>query len=274
MELNISEYSLIDAYEGIEFASTTYGRKSFPLHYHEGFAIGMLEQGVQTFGMNGLNYKSTSNQLVVINADTGHTGGSASQMPCSYRTMYPTPEQIQLIMKDTPYERFGCPFVQEPIISDSRANELFRLIIREINQPTSKLCLETLIYGFILSLLINQSEVKLFKSIPNASPNIKRAVDYIHSFYDRNINLDELSIITNLDKNTLIKEFKRSVKTTPHQYLIQVRINKAKQLLRKNNSLSYIALKCGFSDQSHFTRCFKQFTLVTPNTYRKSILRS
>ncbi|GLQ72930.1 AraC family transcriptional regulator [Vibrio penaeicida] len=272
MELNKSEYSLIDAYDGIEFVSTVYGRQPFPLHHHEGYAIGMLDQGVQRFGMNGNNYKSSSDQLVIINADTSHTGEAVGHTLCSYKAIYPTPEQIQSILKDTPHAKYGCPFISDPIVTDSRTSHFFRMSLQEINQPTSRLCLETLLYGFVLSLLVNQSGIGVFKRVPEASPNIKKAMDYIQSFYDKNISLDELSFVSNLDKNTLITEFKRLLQTTPHQYLIQVRVNKAKQLLRKNQKLSHIAFKCGFSDQSHFTRCFKQFTSVTPNMYRKSIL--
>lgn len=273
MELNKSEYSLINAYDGIEFVSTIYGRQSFPLHHHEGFAIGMLDQGVQRFGMNGSNYKSSSDQLVIINAETGHTGEATGHTPCSYKTIYPTPEQIKFILKDTPYSKYGSPFIRNPIITDNRTNVLFQMTLQEISKPTSRLCLETLLYGFVLSLLVNQSGISELKSTPKASPNTQKAMDYIQSFYDKNISLEELSFVSSLDKNTLIKEFKRLVQVTPHQYLIQVRVNKAKHLLRTNRNLSHIALTCGFSDQSHFTRCFRKFTSVTPNIYRKSILR-
>lgn len=272
MEQIQSEYSLIDAYDGIEFVSTVYGRQSFPLHHHEGYAIGMLDQGTQQFRMSGNNYKSNSNQLVIINADTAHTGESAGCAPCSYKTIYPTPEQIQSILKDTPYSKYACPFIDFPIVTDNRTSQLFRMTLQEIHQSTSRLYLETLLYGFILSLLVNQSEVSVAKTVPKASSNVKRAMDYMQAFYDKNISLDEISFISKLDKNTLIKEFKRLVQVTPHQYLIQVRVNKAKYLLRREQTLSCIALKCGFSDQSHFTRCFKQFTSVTPYMYRKSMI--
>jgi len=273
MELNKLEYSLIDAYDGIEFVSAVYGRQSFPVHHHEGYAIGMLDQGVQSFGMNGSNYKSSSDQLVVINADTGHTGEASGSAPCSYKTIYPTPEQIELILEGTPHSKHGCPYVSEPIVTDIRTNHLFRMILEEISQSTSRLSLETLLYVFVLSLLVNQSGMSTTSKILKASPNIKKAIDYIQSFYEKNISLDELSFISGLDKNTLINEFKRLVQVTPHQYLIQVRVNNAKQLLKGEQTLSNIAFKCGFSDQSHFTRCFKQFTSVTPNTYRSSVLR-
>ncbi|MEZ9292266.1 AraC family transcriptional regulator [Vibrio lentus] len=273
MEQVKSEYSLIDAYDGIEFVSTVYGKHSFPLHHHEGYAIGMLDQGVQSFKMSGGNYKSSSNQLVVINADTGHTGESAGKAPCSYQTMYPTPEQIKSILEGTPYSKHGCPHINIPVITDNRTNQLFRMTLQEIHNSTSRLCLETLLYGFILSLLVNQSGLSVVKEAPKASSNVKKAMDYIQAFYDKNISLDELAFISKLDKNTLIKEFKRLLQVTPHQYLIQVRVNKAKHQLRRSEKLSHIALKCGFSDQSHFTRCFKQFTSVTPNIYRNSILR-
>jgi AraC family transcriptional regulator len=57
---------------------------------------------------------------------------------------------------------------------------------------------------------------------------------------------------------------------TPHQYVIQQRIERARILLRDPSlSISEISLACGFTNQSHFTRLFRKHTGVTPKTYRE-----
>ncbi|NJS10840.1 MAG: helix-turn-helix transcriptional regulator, partial [Microcoleus sp. CSU_2_2] len=62
--------------------------------------------------------------------------------------------------------------------------------------------------------------------------------------------------------------FKQSTGFSPHQYVIQQRVERAKQLLRQGQmSIGEIAIACGFSHQSHFNRHFKRLTGVTPKTW-------
>ncbi|WP_370589516.1 helix-turn-helix domain-containing protein [Tychonema sp. LEGE 07203] len=65
--------------------------------------------------------------------------------------------------------------------------------------------------------------------------------------------------------------FKQSTGFSPHQYVIQQRVERAKQLLLQGKmSLAEIAIACGFSHQSHLNRHFKRITGVTPKTLLKS----
>jgi AraC family transcriptional regulator len=57
---------------------------------------------------------------------------------------------------------------------------------------------------------------------------------------------------------------------SPHQYLLQQRVERAKQLLKQRNlSIVDIAFQCGFNSQSHFTRCFRKWTGITPKAYQQ-----
>jgi AraC family transcriptional regulator len=63
--------------------------------------------------------------------------------------------------------------------------------------------------------------------------------------------------------------FKASTGSSPHQYILQCRLERAKQLLRDPSlSLSQVGLRCGFADQSHMTNVFRRFVGVTPSKYR------
>ena len=63
--------------------------------------------------------------------------------------------------------------------------------------------------------------------------------------------------------------FKQSIGMTPHQYLSQQRVERAKQLLKKTDRLIIdIALECGFSSHSHLSKQFRQITGITPKAYR------
>ena len=63
--------------------------------------------------------------------------------------------------------------------------------------------------------------------------------------------------------------FKQSTGNSPHQYLLQRRLDRAKTMLRQAQmSLAEISASTGFADQSHFTKVFRRFTGVTPSEYR------
>jgi AraC family transcriptional regulator len=63
--------------------------------------------------------------------------------------------------------------------------------------------------------------------------------------------------------------FKQSMGVTPWQYVMQQRLERAKELLtQRDRSIVEIALQCGFKSQSHFTQQFRKFTGVTPKRYQ------
>jgi AraC family transcriptional regulator len=65
--------------------------------------------------------------------------------------------------------------------------------------------------------------------------------------------------------------FKQSIGTSPHQYLIQQRIERAKQLLKQTDrSIIDIALECGFNSHSHLSKQFRQLAGMTPRAYRSN----
>ena len=57
---------------------------------------------------------------------------------------------------------------------------------------------------------------------------------------------------------------------TPHAYLLNIKINKAKELLKQGYTIVDTALECGFTDQSHFHRNFLKIVATTPKEYQKN----
>jgi transcriptional regulator GlxA family with amidase domain len=93
---------------------------------------------------------------------------------------------------------------------------------------------------------------------------------YLHGVRDQKLNLGALARRFSLDKYQLIRHFKRQVGVTPNGYLTRLRIEQAKGLLAQGHAPVAVALETGFYDQSHFARCFRTHTGVTPRDYQKS----
>ena len=99
------------------------------------------------------------------------------------------------------------------------------------------------------------------------------AIAFIRQNYTRKLKLAEMAEVTGLSEFYFDRLFKKSTGYTPHQYLTQYRIDRAKQLLQKEDlTATQIAKLCGFSNQSYFTKLFRQVVGTTPLGYRKEVM--
>jgi AraC-like DNA-binding protein len=100
---------------------------------------------------------------------------------------------------------------------------------------------------------------------------IRRIQEYVDTHLSENVDLAVLAGIAGLSVFHFAREFKRTAGVTPHYYLLKKRVERAKNLLSRSDlSLAEIALASGFSDQSHFTRRFRQILGATPREFRWS----
>lgn len=98
---------------------------------------------------------------------------------------------------------------------------------------------------------------------------LKRVTDYVAENYGGDLSLDDLARVAGMSTFHFAREFKRSTGTTPHQYLIRFRVERAKALLAAGDTpLVEVGARSGFSHQSHFTRLFRRLTGTTPQAYR------
>jgi len=97
------------------------------------------------------------------------------------------------------------------------------------------------------------------------------AIAYLQANFSRDIKLEDVAAAVHLSPFHLARQFKQVTGATPHQYLVQVRVNAARSLLSAGSgqrSLAEVASAVGFADQSHLTRQFKRHFGVTPSRLR------
>jgi len=100
---------------------------------------------------------------------------------------------------------------------------------------------------------------------------VAEAVRYMQDNYSREVPLSDIAAAVHLSPFHLTRLFKQTLGVSPHQYLIQVRVNSARSLLTAGSgerSLAEVASAVGFADQSHLTRHFKRLLGVTPKQLR------
>jgi two-component system response regulator YesN len=98
---------------------------------------------------------------------------------------------------------------------------------------------------------------------------LARAIRYIHRHFSENISLEEVAAEASLSPSYFSRIFKNEMKMSFTEYLNRVRIDESKRLLRNSSeSLSEIASRCGFSDQSYYTKIFKKSLNISPGKFR------
>jgi AraC family transcriptional regulator len=102
-----------------------------------------------------------------------------------------------------------------------------------------------------------------------SATKLRQVTEFIADNYSKDLKLNDLAQVAGMSSFHFAREFKRTTGTTPHQYLIRFRVERAKTLLAKNElPLIEVGLRSGFSHQSHFTRLFRKLTGTTPHSYR------
>ncbi|MBV8826894.1 MAG: helix-turn-helix domain-containing protein [Bradyrhizobiaceae bacterium] len=100
---------------------------------------------------------------------------------------------------------------------------------------------------------------------------LRRVREYIDGRLTESISLDALAAVAELSRCHFARAFKQSVGTSPHAYVMQRRLDRAERLLAETDlSLCQVALDSGFSDQSHFSSCFRKSFGESPRSFRRA----
>ncbi len=108
-----------------------------------------------------------------------------------------------------------------------------------------------------------------FKAGGLSRSQLARVMDYMQANLAEDVSILDLATLTGMSESHFSRCFKRSVGVSPYRYLMQQRVERAKRLLeRQAMSISAVALECGFANQTHLTKVFRQMVGVTPKAYQ------
>ncbi|MDS0527032.1 AraC family transcriptional regulator [Clostridium sp. SHJSY1] len=132
---------------------------------------------------------------------------------------------------------------------------------------------QTLLGANFMILVTILSRLYSFDDRPEKSNiiNIAKSISYIENHYTEDISIDVLAETSHYSSRHFSRIFSETYNTTPLNYILSLRINKACRLLKERGlTISDVAFQCGFSDNNYFSRIFKKRVGLTPKQFRVS----
>ena len=161
------------------------------------------------------------------------------------------------------------------LLYDDRIFQCARLIAKECDadEESPPLCGDGLITALLSVLFASKQTRSIGAQSGLARWQIRRAVEYMEANLLEDIRLIELARVAGLSPSQFARAFKVSMGLTPHRWLIEQRIHRAKRLMTKNGRpIAVAAHLAGFASQSHFTKAFRRVTGTTPGQWLRKVV--
>lgn len=157
--------------------------------------------------------------------------------------------------------------VNDPATFENMVDGLFSL--PHINDIPSNVKLSMITTNIISFLIMNRFTPAKSKKYSEHRSDIEKVINYIYNSYQKKIDIDDLVKIACVSKYYFIRLFKNHTGVCPYDFIINYRINKAKELLRTTDyTIGEICVMTGFNDYNNFIRGFKKVVGITPLKYR------
>jgi AraC-like DNA-binding protein len=259
----------LDDIAGLELRSGIDVSEPYPRHWHEEYQFCLIQAGGGELYYRGTGHDTPSTSLFIVHPGEVHS--NHTETGCSFRSIYIEPELIRGIISDAAGLEQNLPFFPNPIIFDKEI--IADYLSLHFSRENSDTLLEhqSTMLEMMTKLITRHAEEKPETKAPRKEHKaVKEVREYIIDHHDRNISLEELTRLANLSAFHLTRVFAKEIGMPPHAFQTQVRVAKAKKLIRDGLPLSSVAAMTGFADQSHFIRHFRRLLKITPGEYLKN----
>jgi AraC-like DNA-binding protein len=259
-----------DAETGIESLRAHFSGHAYDPHDHDDMLIGYTEQGVQRFQCHRSLHTSVPGRAILIEPGALHDGHAPEPGGFTYSMLYLPQAWVERAARRLNLAGLGGVEAAfgNTLVDDPRLVEAIRQAFFAVYGHEGRLARDQALDHLMEHLGGQMSDV----TTPGghaAPPAIARARDLLHEHMGGNIGLDELVDITGIDRFRLTRLFQREFGTSPHAYLVRLRLRAARRLLAAGHTPAQVAAEVGFADQSHLGRWFRRAYRMTPATYRR-----
>ena len=262
--------------------------RSVTWHTHDGIQILFLQRGTTAYEFARRDKPEVvlpGGHLLAVPGSVPHRGAPDMRPPCILfhivlkgwrgpawdRSPFTTPERVWL-------QRQFAGHPLEPRAFSRSIHRLVEELVRGVAEfRTSRGKVPPLRARMRLQLceLLLESAAQLNEATQSEPDDLVAAAEaWIRGHLAEKIHMDTLARAVGVTRARLFEQFKRSAGLTPNDFLLRLRVDKARELMADSrHSLTDIALNAGFSTSQYFSTVFRRYTGRTPKAYREGLLR-
>jgi AraC-like DNA-binding protein len=266
------EFSL--ALGGLERIEGVVASPHFARHTHDTYGFGIVEEGINRSFVEGAWQDAGPGQLCAITAGEPHASEPADGAGFTYRCLYPTSRQL----KEAACGLAGRPrpgtIVLPPVFEDPVLAVQVRRFFAAASAGAGLLEQEELLAACLARLIARHALARAAREIGRIDRAVHQARELLAARIDAPPSLTELAAAVGMNPYRLARAFRRAEGLPPHAFVVQLRVDRARRLLRDGWAASDVAAVLGFADQAHLTRQFRRRVGVTPAAYARTARRS
>lgn len=245
-------------------------------HVHEYCEIFYLKSGSCIYSVNGNLYHLTAGDVFLVTPGDYHCTRYEGLVPCERVVVYclPSviPEDYMLLHSDISEKLSRSGKVVLVKKGQLQLENILERMLEENNIPDEYSHELLKLQMMTLLLILKRNGIFVYEQLKhrdNISTDIEDALRYIAQNFSLPLTLDEVAAKINLTPTYLSKKFKKVTGVTFKEYVNFIRIRQACQmLLTTDDSITTIAINCGFNSSNYFKDCFRRINGISPRAYR------
>jgi AraC-like DNA-binding protein len=225
---------------------------------------------MQSFTCRGSAHTSAAGMVMAFNPEDPHDGQATDALGFTYRIVHIGPELVAATLTDVSDRRAGLPLFTSPVVNDPALASAVHTLHGALLGGATALRRDELLMSTIAAMA-NRAATGPIHRPARRGRSFAIADRARHLLHDRaldDITADDLAKSTNTSRYTVYRAFRAQFGMAPSDYQRQLRLRKARTLIRAGTPISEAATITGFADQSHLTRWFTRYFGLTPGAYR------
>lgn len=249
----------------VNFCGHYYCERGYKIrrNYVDNLLLMLVDNGSMRLEYRGKHYTAKAGDIVL--------------MDCTFPQYYDTADYVEFYwMHISGLNAFElCEYltnVHDGIVhrtpNNEKAADLLRLIVSQYatNQPVGDAEQSRLLYNILCYIM---PSVQVYAQADKDSP-VQRVIQYIHAHLGEDLNLKQLAAQVYLSPSHLIRLFREETQHSPHEYIVLLRMDRAKYLLKTTSiPIKAIAFEVGYRSEASFSGAFTDRIGISPRKFRE-----
>lgn len=274
------EFPMLVSYERLSYFDTG----EFPWHWHPEIELTLVMEGEIAYQVNDSLYHLKEGEGLFCNTNVLHSGRGFGKEDCSYLSVTFHPRLLYGYSSSVMQNKYMKDILRNPSLASIHftageewqrqiLGQMERIRMLDRDRPVSMEVQMQIALLEIWRQIYEHVEIQKTEDRENGrdTERIRRIMEYIREHYPEKISLEDLAEQIHLCRSESCRLFKRYMNESMFQYLLDYRIEKSLELLRRSElDVTQIAGHVGFASPGYYSRIFRRKMGCTPLEYRKS----